>query len=158
MPDSTPPVTPPGGTWMGFDFGRRRIGVAIGQTLTRTANALQTVAHGSEPDWQVIGRLFGEWRPAALVVGLPINAAGEETELSRQARAFGTALQARFGKPVFYMDERLTSMQAGSEFAELRASGGARRKDAARLDAMAAKIILENWLQSLPDPSAGSDP
>lgn len=145
----TPEITLPGGYVLGFDFGLRRIGVAIGQTTTHTANPLETVRHTATPDWQAIERLVREWKPVLFLVGLPLGAEGEETEMSRAARRFGADLNNRFALDVAYADERLTSRAAASRFAEQRASGKARRKDSARLDAVAAQIILENWLQSL---------
>lgn len=144
MPD-TPPA-PPEGTYLGFDFGLRRIGVAVGQTALGTANPLTVIAHGEQPDWAALERIVKEWRPVGLVVGLPLDRDGEETDFSRQARAFGAKLEARFGLPVHYNDERLTSRAAGERFARLRAAGRARRKDAASLDAVAAGIILQHWL------------
>ncbi|NIP17369.1 MAG: Holliday junction resolvase RuvX [Xanthomonadales bacterium] len=144
----------PEGTLLAFDFGFRRIGVAVGQTTTRTANPLLTLGPAKEPDWRRIGDLVEEWRPCALVVGLPLDEAGEETTMSAAARRFGDELAGRFGLPVFHVDERLTSRQAQAQFAEQRADGRARRKDAGNLDAIAAKIILENWLQSRPESGA----
>lgn len=144
---------PPGsisGYVLGFDFGKRRIGVAVGQSATRSASALETVTHREEPDWPAIARLISEWKPALLLVGLPLGKEGEETDMSRAARAFGAGLEQRYGLPIEFADERLSSRAAESRFAELRAEGSLRRKHAARLDAMAAQIILENWLQSLP--------
>ena len=96
----------------------------------------------------MISKLIKEWQPAGLVVGLPLDAGGHETQMSRAARQFAAVLGQRFRKPVYFIDERLTSVQAESQFAEARSAGRARRKDARRLDAVAAKIILENWLQS----------
>lgn len=145
-----PEAAATGGNILGFDFGHRRIGVAVGQFTTRTAGALATVAHAAEPDWPALDRLVREWRPAAFVVGLPLDRDGGETDLSRTARQFGTRLQQRYGVPCHFFDERLTTRAAGDRFAALRAAGGARRKHAARMDAMAAQIILENWLQSIP--------
>ena len=136
------------GTLLGFDFGLRRIGVAVGQTATNTASALTIVHHSEQPDWQAIESLIREWKPSGLVVGLPLDGEGHETEMSRATRKFGTELAHRFEKPVYFIDERLTSVMAGSQFAEARSEGRARRKDARKLDARAAKIILENWLQS----------
>ena len=138
----------PQGTLLGFDFGHRRIGVAVGQTLTGTARALSVIAVSGKPDWQAIGRLMSEWRPAGLVVGLPLAEDGGETGLSTDARRFGRQLHGRFNLPVFYEDERLTSFSAEQQFVESRGQGGMRRKDAALKDAMAARIILESWLQS----------
>jgi putative Holliday junction resolvase len=149
MPEPGSPAGKPApGTYLGLDFGLRRIGVSVGQTATGTARPLQVVAHGNEPDWAELQRLLQEWRPLALVLGLPLGKDGEETGLSSRARAFGEQLQQRFGVAVHYNDERLTSVAAQEQFVERRAGGRARRKDASMLDAMAAAIILENWLNS----------
>jgi len=137
----------PEGTLLAFDFGHRRIGVAVGQTLTGSANALAVVSVADKPDWQSISKIISEWKPAAVVVGLPLAADGGETELSKDARRFGRQLEGRYGVSVWYEDERLTSFSAEQRFVDARARGGMRRKDAALKDAMAAQIILENWLQ-----------
>lgn len=140
-------VERPSGTILSFDYGKRRIGVAVGQTITGTATALAVVSHGEQPDWPDISRHVNEWKPSGLVVGLPLSEDGADTEMSNLARAFGKELGHRYGLEVFYQDERLTSVDAQNAFVEMRAAGGARRKDAGRLDAVAAKIILENWLK-----------
>lgn len=140
----------PRGHLLSFDFGTKRIGVAVGQARTGTASTLGTAANGDRPDWAAIGRWVDEWHPERFVVGLPLSQDGGETSMSREARQFGERLSKRFGVGVEYFDERLTSDDASRRFAELRARGGARRKDAGRLDAVAARLILENWLQSLP--------
>jgi len=145
MPDEVPSFE---GTLLAFDFGHRRIGVAVGQTLTCSANALAVVSFADKPDWQTITGILKEWRPVALIVGLPLAADGGETEMSKRARRFGRQLNGRYGIPVMYEDERLSSFSAEQRFVEARARGGMRRKDAALKDAMAAQIILENWLQS----------
>lgn len=145
MPDDE---VKPQGTLLGFDFGHRRIGVAVGQTLTCSANALTVVPVTDKPDWNEITRIVNEWKPVALVVGLPLAADGGETDLSRDARRFGRQLNGRYGLPVFHEDERLTSFSAEQSFVDARQKGGMRRKDAALKDAMAAQIILQSWLQS----------
>ena len=145
MPDEK---SRPIGTLLAFDFGHRRIGVAIGQTLTGTANALAVVSVASKPDWQAISGIINEWKPVALVVGLPLAADGGETELSKDARRFGRQLEGRYGIQVIFEDERLTSFDAEQRFVDARARGSMRRKDAALKDALAAQIILENWLGS----------
>ena len=124
MPESASP----GGYILGFDFGLRRIGIAIGQTTTHTANSLQTVANGREPDWPSIDRLIREWKPTMCLVGLPLGRDGEETDMSKAARRFGSALQKRYSLEVGYADERLSSRAAENRFAELRASGGLKKK------------------------------
>jgi len=150
MPDRAQPPFPKG-TFLGFDFGLSRIGVASGQTATNTANPLAVVRHHETPDWPALEKIFTEWKPRAVVVGLPLDAEGLDTEMSRRARKFGARLKQRFACEVYFCDERLTSHAAEAQFAEMRARGAARRKDAVKLDAMAASIILQNWLQSRPD-------
>ena len=146
-----PETALPRGHILSFDFGLRRIGVAVGQTATDTASSLETVSHGRKPDWVAIDRLVKEWKPSTLLVGLPLGPEGEETEMSKAARRFGAALQKRFSLELAYANERLSSRAARDRFIELRASGSLRRKGVSQLDAMAAQIILENWLQSLHD-------
>ncbi len=138
----------PAGTLLSFDFGHRRIGVAVGQTLTGTASALTVVPVAKEPDWQLITGIVNEWQPVALIVGLPLGADGEETDMSGEARCFGIELQDRCNVVVLFEDERLTSFDAEQRFVGARRRGSMRRKDATMKDAMAAQIILENWLQS----------
>lgn len=147
MPDEGGSLT---GTLLAFDFGHRRIGVAVGQTFTGSANALAVVSVSKQPDWQSITTIIKEWKPVALVVGLPLAADGSETDMSKDARGFGAGLKDRYGIPVLFEDERLTSFGADERFSAARAQGGARRKDAAMKDAVAAQIILENWLQKNP--------
>jgi len=142
MPDT------PRGYILGFDFGFRRIGVAVGQFTTMTATSLETVGHGKTPDWAVIDRLVSEWKPSLLLVGLPLGKKGEETDMSRAARKFGARIHDRYSLDVSFADERLSSSAAESRFAELRAQGSLKKKHARQLDAMAAQIILENWIQS----------
>lgn len=124
--------------------------MAVGQTLTGTASALAVVKVSAHPDWQAIALLIEQWKPAALVVGLPLAEDGSETPLSREAGDFGRSLQKKHKLDVFYEDERLTSFAAEARFIDARGKGGMRKKDAALKDAMAAQIILENWLQSTP--------
>jgi putative Holliday junction resolvase len=143
-----PEPAPPRGNVLSFDFGLRRIGVAVGQCTTCTANSLGVVTNGKSPDWQAIDRLVRQWQPELLLVGLPLDRQGQETDMSRAARQFGATMAARYGRECTYVDERLSSRAANSRFVELRAAGGMRRKDAGKLDALAAQIILENWLQS----------
>jgi putative Holliday junction resolvase len=129
---------------LGFDFGKRLIGVAVGNRLSG-ARAITTVANASEPDWQRLDALIAEWRPAGLVVGLPLQMDGSEQAIAHAARRFAAALQERYALPVHLADERLSSVEAARRFAAERASGAARRKDAAALDAIAAEVILETW-------------
>lgn len=132
---------------MGFDYGTRRIGVAVGNGLTRGARALEVIANSAQgPDWQRLDILLREWQPATLLVGLPLTMDGQEQQTSRAARAFASALGTRYRVPWHLVDERLSSIEAARRFADRRASGQSRRKHAQTLDALAAEIIVETWL------------
>lgn len=127
---------------LGFDFGTRRIGVAVGQELTRSANALVTLNNrNGAPDWEAIGRLIEQWQPAALVVGLPLNLDDSDHEVTRLARRFGNRLRGRYNLPVYTMDERLSSAAAEALLAEQG------RYDKADVDKVAAQLILQGWLE-----------
>lgn len=128
-------------TLLGFDYGTRKIGVAVGQTLTGTATPLTTLhLVQNRPDWNSIERLIDEWRPDALVVGLPFQMDDTPAEMNRKALRFARQLEGRFHLPVHMADERLTSREAWSRI------GGKAIHDLTRIDAMAAKLILETWL------------
>jgi len=134
------------GTVMAFDFGLKRIGVAVGDRETRIAHPLETIAE--EANAARFGRiqaLIEEWRPHALVVGLPLSLAGEEHELSKRCRRFAHQLHGRFGLPVELVDERLTSVVAETRLQEAGV-GGRERK--AVLDSVAAQEILQSYLDT----------
>lgn len=144
MPD---PGTGPALTYLGFDFGLRRIGVAVGQSLTGSATALEVIANQpSACHFQRIEQLIHQWQPDALVVGVPLTEDGGSQPMTRKARAFAAQLGTKYGLPVHEADERYTSREAQARFRSQRASGGARRGQAAREDAIAAQIILEGWI------------
>ena len=127
-------------TLLGFDYGPRKIGVAVGQTVTNTATPLVTLrASDDQPDWASIARLIEDWKPNALVVGLPFDLDDREAQIAPQARRFARRLHGRFGLPVHLADERLTSREARQQL-------GGRVRKPAELDAVAAKLILETWL------------
>ncbi|TVQ86916.1 MAG: Holliday junction resolvase RuvX [Chromatiaceae bacterium] len=143
----SPPIaltTQIGSTLLGFDYGPRHIGVAVGQTLTGTATALTTVrARGQRPDWQRLEAIVREWQPAAAVVGLPMHMDDTEEALAAQARRFARQLEGRFRLPVHLIDERLTSLEARRQ---LGLSTARNAPPDPRVDAWAAKLILETWL------------
>jgi putative Holliday junction resolvase len=146
---------------LGFDFGTRRIGLAFGQRITGTAQALAVIAHGADgPDWQRIDSALREWRPEALVVGLPLALDGGEQATATLARRFARALGERSGLPVHLQDERMTSIEADRRFAAARRAGQRRQRDASLLDAIAAQVIVENFLaQPVPrTASSGATP
>ncbi|WP_186045929.1 Holliday junction resolvase RuvX [Burkholderia gladioli] len=133
-------------TLLAFDYGEKRIGVAVGNTLTRTARALVIVSNlNREYRFEAVGALIAEWRPDALVVGLPMHPDGTPHEMTQQAKRFGNQLNGRFNLPVSWIDERYSSVEARTG---LRARGA--KADAA-IDAEAARVILQHYLDQLPD-------
>lgn len=128
------------GTYLGFDAGARRLGVAVGETVTGRARALQALpCRDGEPDWAALDALLAEWQPAGLVVGIPRHADGSASHSTRLAERFAGRLGTRSGLSVHRIDERLSSHEAA---AALRARGHRRGP----LDAEAARVILETWL------------
>ena len=135
------------GVFLGFDFGYKRIGVAVGQTLTASASPLSTLqARLGVPDWKLVQKLIDEWRPRALVVGIPTCIDGKEQYTTLAARGFAKQLQKRFHLPVHACDERLTTVEAR---AYLFAEGGYRKIKQTQVDSIAACIILEQWMSHL---------
>ena len=131
-------------TLLGFDYGLQRIGVAVGQELTGTATALATVcAREGKPDWEMISELIKTWQPDALVVGIPLRADGSESEFTHRTKRFIQQLEDRYKLPVHTMDERLSSHAAIQD----RGEGNYVLKNRG-LDAVAAREILQSWLQS----------
>lgn len=136
-----PPIT----TVMGFDFGEKRIGIAIGQTLTSSASPLITLTNvNNKPDWDKIQSLLNEWKPQALIVGLPTLLDGTETEMTLRADKFSRRLHGRFGLPVFTVPETLSSIEAEEE---LKGRKKISRQNKHEIDKMAAALITETWLQ-----------
>lgn len=149
------PDTPRQSTILAFDFGHRRIGIAVGQDVTGSATALGAVGNGERgPDWAALDALIAEWRPDRLVVGLPLNADGSPSQLAADARDFCTAL-ARFRRPVATVDERYSSLEARERLRRERRAGLKGRVGKEAVDAAAAVEIAERWLA---DRAAGRDP
>jgi putative holliday junction resolvase len=134
-------------TVLAFDFGLKRIGIACGDTLTRSAAPQGAAAAGpTGPDWNAIARAVRTLAPAVLVVGAPYNADGSEGALTPRARAFAAELERRFALPVHLVDERYSSLEANAELKERRASGTRRRRlDRSDIDGAAAAVILGRW-------------
>ena len=128
---------------LAFDFGQKRIGVAIGQTVTQSARPLTTI-HAKEgvPDWQTIHPLIKKWQPDALVVGIPLNMDNTEQPLTHLARTFANALKDQYNLPVFEIDERLTTKDARER---LFTEGGYKALQNGQVDQVAAQLILQNW-------------
>lgn len=140
MPDRT-------GAVLAFDFGEKRIGVAVGDLEIRIAHPLTTIeAEDNASRFGAIGQLIAEWKPVLLVVGLPLHADGAEHEVTRLVRRFAHRLEGRFGIPVTLSDERLTSRAAE---ARLRESGTRSARIDASLDAHAAREILHQFFETV---------
>lgn len=133
-------------TILAFDFGLRRIGVAVGQRVTASANPLAVVANGENgPDWTAIEAFIREWQPARLVVGMPVNTDGSPAEITRDVAEFIRELR-RFGTPVETEDERFSSLEARELLKSERALGLRGRISKEMIDSAAATLIAERWL------------
>jgi putative Holliday junction resolvase len=129
---------------LGFDFGLKRIGVAVGQTVTQTASPLKTLAAvNGTPNWSLLKKILSSWQPDALVVGIPLNMDGSPQKLTTAAQNFVAELKLQFGLPVLEVDERLTTKAVRER---IFTAGGFKALQTAEIDCMAAQLILQNWL------------
>lgn len=132
---------------MAFDFGLRRIGVAVGQQVTNSASPVDVIANTDRgPDWMRIGELIREWQPRRLVVGMPLHADGTPSEMSNVVRSFVAELD-RFELPVELVDERFSSVEAQKQLKHMRAEGLRGRIGKGAIDAASAVLIAERWLK-----------
>ncbi|MDO5069091.1 MAG: Holliday junction resolvase RuvX [Neisseria zoodegmatis] len=135
----------PRGTTLAFDFGETRIGVAEGDAEVGTAHPISTVTGDSnDAKFEAIAKLVKEWQPKHFVVGLPVHADGTEHELTRLSRKFGRRLHGRFNLPVYWVDERMSSLYAESLLAEAQVFG---KKQKQVLDQVAAQAILQGFFE-----------
>ncbi|CRH30692.1 Putative Holliday junction resolvase {ECO:0000255/HAMAP-Rule:MF_00651} [Pantoea ananatis] len=133
-------------TLLGFDFGTKSIGVAVGQQLTGSARPLSAIkAQDGTPDWLQIEKLLKEWQPDFVVVGLPLNMDGTEQPLTARARKFANRLHGRFGIRVELQDERLSTVEARAGLFE---RGGYRALNKGSVDSQSAAIILQDWFET----------
>jgi len=135
---------------LGFDFGLRRIGVAIGSTASGRARGLQVMdSRDGVPDHRALDALIKEWQPDRLIVGLPYNNDGSDSHMTRAARRFAGRLQDRYRITAVLVDERLSSRDAESRLREQRRSGARKRRiRRADVDREAAAVILQAWLDA----------
>lgn len=134
-------------TILAFDFGRRRIGIAVGQQVTGSANPVGVVKNGdSGPDWGEIQKIIQEWQPAGLVVGMPLNTDGSQPKIATYVNEFIDEL-GRFERPVYTVDERYTSIEAEELLKSERARGRRGRIRKEMIDSTAAVLIAERWLR-----------
>ena len=129
---------------LGFDWGAKRIGVAVGNALLNQATPLKTLsAREGIPDWKLIEHLIKEWKPEVLVVGVPLDMDGKNLTTTDRAKNFCAHLQEKFRLPVQPVDERLTTVEARQQLFD---EGGYRKIQSSQVDSYAAKLIVEQWL------------
>jgi len=132
---------------LGFDFGHKHIGVAIGELMTSTAKPLSTItARHGEPKWEDIEHLIERWGPDALIVGIPLNMDGSDGSVTSAAKKFSEELHEHFMLPIIEVDERLTTVEAKQQLFD---KGGFDALDKATIDSYSAKLIIESWLADL---------
>ncbi len=130
--------------FLGFDYGEKTIGVAIGNNRTSQARPLMTLAvHRQQPDWAAVSQLIETWRPAALIVGLPLNMDDSANPMTKLANKFGKRLAGRYNLPIHMVDERLTSREARLDLSDAGISV-TRHKE--KVDELAAQSILQTFL------------
>jgi putative holliday junction resolvase len=136
-------------TVIALDYGTKKIGVAVGQNLTNTAMGIAVIpVRGHEPDWQQLDALVQQWKPGAFVVGMPYNMDGTENDMTKAANRFALTVSARYDKHCHTIDERL-STRAAREITRGNAERiGKKHNDRAKVDAMAAQLLLESWFAS----------
>ena len=152
MPDTNKKPIKTQRTLLGFDFGTKRIGIAIAQEVTGTVNPLITLkAKNHKPDWDAISKLITEWQPDLCVVGLPLHMDGTEQTMTQAAKRFANQLNGRYQIPVEMMDERLSSDEAEQLLKEQASSRPGSQKhslfqDKAQIDMISAQLILQSWM------------
>jgi putative Holliday junction resolvase len=132
-------------TVIGFDFGKKYIGVAVGQEMTGSASPLGSIkANDGIPNWDALASYLKEWQPDLIVVGLPLNMDGSEQQLTLDAKKFGQRIAGRFGLKVEYQDERLTTADAKEQ---LFSRGGYKNLKKDNIDAESARLIIESFFE-----------
>lgn len=132
-------------TILGFDFGTKSIGVAVGQEITGTASPLDALkARDGIPDWELIDQLLADWQPHIIVVGLPLNMDGSNQHTTFAAKKFANRMHNRSRLPVETCDERLTTTDAKARLFEL---GGYKKLEKGKVDSVSACLIIESWLE-----------
>ena len=133
-------------TVLAFDYGTKKIGVAVGQSITQTASPLAILsAQDGIPDWITIEKLIEEWQPGAFIIGMPFNMDGSENKMTLRAQKFLQRLSGRFNIPCYSIDERLSSREAKDIRKDMAEAHGKPYNDRDPIDSIAAQLILENW-------------
>lgn len=138
------------GRILSFDYGSIRIGIAVGNNITHTAQPLMVLDSGKHgPDWSRIIEIIDFWKPSALLVGLPLSATGEETSMSKKARMFAQQLGERSSLEVLLIDERYSTLEASDMLANLIKGGVRIRRQSSKTDDLAAQLILETYFSEI---------
>jgi putative holliday junction resolvase len=133
-------------TFLGFDFGTKNIGVAVGQSVTKTATALPIIRVTKNNHWKnAIDKLITDWHPTALIVGIPMNTEGNKQEMTKTVHSFAQQLKNFFNLPVHEVNECLTTKTAREE---IYSQGGYKALKKEPIDSIAAKLILESWMRT----------
>jgi putative pre-16S rRNA nuclease len=133
-------------TLLGFDFGEKRIGIAVGQELTASSSPLATIhAKAGVPDWTTIAEYIDEWHPDGLVVGIPFNMDGSEHTMTQRARSFARQLEEHYVLPVFTVDERLSSIEAERMLINSGKKSRSHKHKKQLVDQIAAQLILDTY-------------
>lgn len=128
---------------LAFDFGLKRIGIASGQLITKTATPVTTIqCPTKEPNWKEIDKIVQTWRPTDIIVGLPIDAYGEITEITKLTQAFSEKVKKRYQKPVHLIEETYSTREARWQLEGIKN----KKINHLKVDSMAACIILETWM------------
>lgn len=130
---------------LGIDFGQKRIGLAVGQTLSYVANPIKVLSN-NKAIFKLLSDEIKAWNISQIIIGLPLGMDGEEQEITRQVKNFSKKVQRHSQLPVHLVDERLSSYEAERRFAESRSAQLSKAKDKKDIDAFAAQIILQSWL------------
>ncbi len=139
----------PSHTLICFDYGWKRIGVAIGHQETQICSPLTTLAaKDGKPNWSQVTDLFNEWKPAAIIVGIPVDLDGQEMDITRLARRFANQIHGRYHLTVHHADERMSSIEANQVLKTQRQIGRKSRIQREDVDKMAAAVILQRWLEN----------
>ncbi len=135
-------------TVLGFDYGERRIGIATGQTISQSAAPLITLnAINQKPDWSSIEKIINEWKPDALIVGIPRYLNGDASDMTEKAERFCRQLEGRFRLPIYTVNESLSSSEAEQRLKQTRKIDQHNKHE---IDKMAAAIIVQRWLEQNP--------
>jgi putative Holliday junction resolvase len=133
-------------TALAFDYGTKKIGVAVGQSITQTASPLAVIpARDGVPDWNTVEKLVEVWQPDVFIVGMPFNMDGSDNKMTARTQKFTQRLSGRFNIPCYSMDERLSSREARDIRKTMAEAHGKSYNDRDDIDSIAAQLILENW-------------